>query len=271
MELTTNNQELIKNKLSILIAQDGFSFCTGNKETHTIIAFKHKSFLSKQTPEDLLKEIKTVLEFSFRQEDKIDELEVFYSNTLYTLVPDAFFKEKNLTDYLKYNTKILATDYITFDHVEAVHAKNVYIPYTNINNYLFEKFGEFSFKHISSTLLELFRQEDTKDKVLLNVYSSHFHVVVFKNGQLHLANSFEYQTKEDFIYYVLFVLEQLELDPLKAPVFICGEIDEQDAHYKMLTAYIQHIDFFALRTSTVSLSEDLTIDHQHNNLLISQF
>ena len=272
MEQTTNNNQPIKNKLSILITQDGFSFCKGNKDTHTVLDFKHKSFLSKQTPENLLKEIKTILEFSFLQEkETIEELEVFYSNTLYTLVPDAFFSEKNLTDYLKFNTKILATDYVTFDNVESISAKNVYIPYTNINNYLFEIFGEFSFKHISSTLIDLFKKEDLKNKVLLNVYSTHFHTIVFKDGKLQLANSFNYQTKEDFIYYLLFVLEQLEFDPLNIPVFLSGNIEKEDQNFKILSTYIQHIEFFTEEYSSISLPENLTIDTQRHNLLISQF
>jgi len=271
MELTTNNIEPIKNKLSILIAQDGFSFCTGNKESHKIAEFKHKAFLSQQSPENLLKELKVAIDYAFSNQETIDKLEVIYSNTLYTLVPNAFFTEENLTDYLKFNTKILATDYVTFDDVETIRAKNVYIPYTNINNYLFEKFGEFSFKHISSSLIELAKTQDLKTEVLLHVHPTHFHIVVFKEGKLQLANSFNYQTKEDFIYYVLFVLEQLELDPLEIPIFIFGEIEKEDSNYNMLSTYVKHLEFFKIDMNPISLSKNINVDTQLHHLILSQF
>ncbi|MDQ7918195.1 DUF3822 family protein [Mesonia sp. MT50] len=271
MELTTNNIEPIKNKLSILIAQDGFSFCTGNKESHKVEELKHKAFLSQQTPENLLKEIKVVLDSAFDTQEAIDELEVIYSNTLYTLVPNAYFTEENLTDYLKFNTKILATDYITFDDVEAIQAKNVYIPYTNINNYLFEKFGEFSFKHISSSLIELAKAQDLKTEVLLDVHPTHFHAVIFKEGELQLANSFNYHTKEDFIYYILFVLEQLELDPLEVSVLIAGHIEKEDDNYNILSTYIKHLDFLKTDMTSISLSENTTVNTPLHHLILSQF
>jgi len=271
MELTTNNIQPIKNKLSILIAQDGFSFCVGNKESHKIEDFKQKSFLSQQTPENLLKELKVAIDHAFDTEEAIEQLEVIYSNTLYTLVPNAFFTEENLTDYLKFNTKILATDYVTFDDVEAIQAKNVYIPYTNINNYLFEKFGEFSYKHNCSTLIELAKAQNLKTEVLLHVHPTHFHAVIFKEGELQLANSFNYQTKEDFIYYVLFVLEQLELDPLEIPILVSGHIEKEDGNYDMLSTYIKHLDFFKTDMTSISLSENTTVNTQLHHLILSQF
>ncbi|MDT0295162.1 DUF3822 family protein [Mesonia ostreae] len=271
MELTTNNIEPTKNKLSILIAQDGFSFCTGNKESHKVEDLKHKTFLSQQTPENLLKEIKLGIEQAFSKEEAVDELEVIYSNTLNTLVPDAFFTEENLTDYLKFNIKILATDYVTFDDVEAIKAKNVYIPYTNINNYLFEKFGEFSFKHITSSLIEFVKKRDLKTRVLLHVHPTHFHMIFFKEGELQLANSFNYQTKEDFIYYVLFVLEQLELDPLEIPILVFGHIEKEDSNYHMLSTYIKYLDLLKIDTTSIYLSENITANTQLHHLILSQF
>jgi hypothetical protein len=41
----------------------------------------------------------------------------------------------------------------------------------------------------------------------------HFEIIVIQNQKLLLFNSFDYQTPEDFIYYVLFTAEQLSLNP----------------------------------------------------------
>jgi hypothetical protein len=43
--------------------------------------------------------------------------------------------------------------------------------------------------------------------------SRSFEIIVIQNQQLLLFNSFEYLTPEDFIYYVLFTAEQLNINP----------------------------------------------------------
>jgi len=49
--------------------------------------------------------------------------------------------------------------------------------------------------------------------MFVNLDNKHFEIVVIANNKLILYNSFKYQTKEDYIYYILFTAEQLELNP----------------------------------------------------------
>ena len=46
----------------------------------------------------------------------------------------------------------------------------------------------------------------------VNVSYTNLEIVVFKNKKLELYNIFCFSTKEDFIYYILFVAEQLKLN-----------------------------------------------------------
>ena len=58
-----------------------------------------------------------------------------------------------------------------FDNIITIDAKNVYVPYVNINNYLFQNFGEFEYQHHSSILLEklLKIESSTEKKMYVNV------------------------------------------------------------------------------------------------------
>ena len=58
---------------------------------------------------------------------------------------NSYFDENSLDNYLKYTIKTLKNDFITFDDIEEIAAKNVYIPYVNINNFLFSQFSQFTF------------------------------------------------------------------------------------------------------------------------------
>ena len=68
-------------------------------------------------------------------------------------------------------------------------------------------------------------------------------VIAIKNQKLVLYNSFDYQSSEDFIYYLLFVLDQLEINNETASINLTGEIKKDALIYSMLYKYIQNLSF----------------------------
>ncbi|MEG9326316.1 DUF3822 family protein [Salinimicrobium catena] len=240
-----------KIKLSIQVSLNGLSFCALSSPEKKIIFFKEISFPRKLNPSGVLQQIeKLYYEEEFLKDGDFDVI-VQYSNELYTLVPQKFFDEKNASDYLKFNTRILETDYVAHDLIEPPGIVNVYIPYTNINNFFFEKYGEFEYRHCITTLAENFikesTSEDQKTKVFVNCYPRGYDIVVVKKGQLLLTNSFTCHTKEDFIYYLLFTAEQLELDPNEFELILVGKITANSDYYQIAYRYIRNISF--LKTS----------------------
>jgi len=53
------------------------------------------------------------------------------------------------------------------------------------------------------------------EKIYVNVSSNSFEIAVFGNGKFRLYNSFPFKKKEDFIYYILFVMIDLPTNHLK--------------------------------------------------------
>jgi len=259
--------------LSILIAQDGLSFCILNKKQNSIENFHTESFSKILNPEKILEELKKAFKFHLLEEtkQKITSVKVIYSNALYSIVPHTYFSEENLTDYLKFNIKILKTDFIAFDHIEAIEAKNVFIPYTNINNYLLDNFGEFNYKHASTLFIEQFSEIANQTEAYVYVEKNMLSLYIFKDKELLLANSFEYFTPQDFIYYILFCFEQLKLDTEKVRLKILGKINETDSTYNYLYTYIKEIEFLntsLLTTNFTNLSQK-QINPKQNFLLLS--
>jgi hypothetical protein len=67
----------------------------------------------------------------------------------------------------------------------------------------------------------------------------HFEIII-QNQKLLFFNSFDYQTPEDFIYYVLFTAEQLSLNPENFPLELIGNIDSE-SHFKIAYKYIRNV------------------------------
>ncbi|EDP70039.1 hypothetical protein FBALC1_10917 [Flavobacteriales bacterium ALC-1] len=266
------NENNIK-ELSIQINLNGLSFCILNKGSNTIEFLKTIAFANKLNPSDVLNHLKAELSSNTVFSEDFDAVLVIHQNELATLVPKALYDDKNKADYLKFNSKILRTDFITEDEIVVNESINVYVPYVNINNYIFDTFGEFVYKHASSVLIDtILQKEATKEDpiVYINSNKNTIEVFVVTKGQLQLFNVFEYHSKEDFIYYILFVFEQLKLDVETTLIKLSGDIDKDDELYTILYTYVRHIELISTDFNfTISDTVEAKKLHQHYLILNS--
>jgi len=195
--------------------------------------------------EELLEQIKNIFKENAILHLEFQKVSVIHQNNLNTIVPESYFDEKSLRNYLNFNIKILQTDYIAFDTIQGIKAKNVYIPYVNINNFLFQNFGEFEYKHHSTILIEkLMKKNHPLEKTMfVNVSENSQDIIVLEKEKLLFSNSFLFNTKEDFIYYILFVAEQLQLDNEVFKLYFVGEINVASDLYKIAYKYIKNVYF----------------------------
>lgn len=263
-----NNNKHIE--LSIQISLSGLSFCILNKPTQTISYLKTVEFEKQLIPSKALDQLKHFLNTEGALQQAFSEVKVIHDNNLSALVPDAFFNENHLADYLKFNSKILKSDYITFDKIPINNSVNVYVPYINVNNYIYDKFGDFTFNHVSTILIEdiLKTQKNIAiTKAFVNVSKAHFEIVIVKDGKLLLYNSFVYKTKEDFIYYILFCFEQLNLSTETTNLIFLGDIDTNDELFVITYKYIRLV-FLGNREDNYKYALSAQPTSSHSNYTI---
>ena len=262
-----NNIEVTsKRKLSIQFSLDGFSFCTTNTHNEVIEFSSYTFSKTKNSPELVLEKLQDIFKKEKSLQYDFETVTVIHQNNLNTLVPNEYFKKDALKSYLKYSIKTIATDLITFDELDFMNSKNVYVPYVNINNFLFQNFGEFEYKHYSSVLLEKLFSIATNDICCyIHVSKSTFDIVIIKNSNLQFFNVFEYKTKEDFMYYVLFTLEQLDLSTEETLVSILGDMEEDSDLFRLMYTYIRNIDFLSSKNAVFNNQKEIS---KHSNFIL---
>ena len=246
-------------KLSIQVSLNGLSFCVADTLRNTILLSEQLNFGKELSPFEVQRELKDLLRENKVLELDISETVVIHRNHLFSLVPKALFDKDELANYLKFNAKILANDLIEYDEIESHEIMNVYVPYVNINNYIFDLFGEFEFVHNGTVLLQsLLKSAGSSSEPACFVHVSHqqMDMLVMSRKQLLFYNSFDFQTKEDFIYYILFTLEQLDLDPENIPLRLFGNLEEGDELYSICYEFIRHISIYEQDSSYIP-SEDI--------------
>lgn len=248
-----NNKIDLKNlqeiHLSIQLSLDGFSFCIYNKIQKEIGAFNTYEFDDISiSPYKHLALIEEIFEQETLLQEKYHSVSVTHHNNLVTQVPQPFFDKNKLESYLQHTIKVLENDFVTYDKITNSEIINVYIPFVNINNFLLDKYGTFIYKHASTILIEklLNVYKNTEEVIFfINVTKSNFDVVIFNNKKLELFNSFYFKTKEDFIYYILFIAEQLNFNPEEFKLVLLGDIEKNSDIYNILYQYIRNITFYS--------------------------
>jgi hypothetical protein len=257
------------NYLSIQLSLDGFSFCVYNKIQDEIGVFAVYEFEnSKGSPFIQLACVKELFAKEELLQNNYKSVFVTHFNNLVTQVPQPLFNKNNLAHYLQYTVKVLENDYISYDELNNSEIINVYIPFVNINNFLLDTYETFVYKHSATVLIEnLLNQYKNLEGhfCFVNVTGQHFEIVVIKNKKLELFNSFNFITKEDFIYYILFTAEQLNLNPEEFELILMGDIEKESELYAVVYQYIRNIKFYASNNNALQLNE--IPSHSHFTLL----
>lgn len=250
-KIQTNNIDylnLLDNQLSIQLSLDGFSFCVYNKIQKKIGIFEVYEFTEQNiSPEKHLKLIKEIYKNHKILSLKYNSVSITHFNNLVSQVPKPFFDKNNLPSYLQYSIKLLDDDFIAFDAIQNTDIINVYVPFVNINNFMIDIYGAFFYKHSSTILIEkLLPQFKNTDKEIcfINVAKNQFEIVIINNHKLLLYNCFDFTTKEDFIYYILFTAEQLKLNPEEFQTILLGDIEKESELYSILFQYIRNVSFY---------------------------
>lgn len=256
--MTKNKSNFLNDSvLSIQVSLGGFSFVFFDKYKKDWVTFSKQFQKQNRTPEDLLESIKKEFQHPLLQK-KHTKIELIHWNTWSTLVPNIFFDESHLPEYLEHTTKVFSDDFIAHDDLE----KNtlVYIPFVNVNNYFFDFFGAFDYYHIGTKLLRKIRfnfKSSCSPALYVNVCQKQM-MVIYWHQDVKFYNSFVFEVPEDFLYYILFVLEQLCL-PLDFPIWLSGDVSIFDKNYRCAREYLKTIAFIP--------SENKRITHQYLHLI----
>ena len=240
---TTKIDSYINNSsLAIHINESWVIFCLFNHQK--LSSLNKVRFLHKKKSNFVLKTIKKYIK-SFSKENIPSDVKLIYYNKTSTLVPSTLFDHKNSLNYLKYNTSINIDDIAANDQVLNHEINNVYIPNIEINNFIFEKFRTFDFFHYSSLIIEKISNELAEkfsEKVFVNINDGFIDVLFFKDKKLMFYNSYDYNSDEDILFYLLFCFSELKLNPDEIHTVFSGSIDLDSKLYELIYTYVRNVE-----------------------------
>ena len=247
----TNNISQIQNnkKLSIQVALNGLSFCCKDLITNEIFDFGEFSFQEFPKTNTIEENLWKVFSENKALIAHYEEVRVLHQNNLNTWVPKPLFNENQLGSYLQYNNKVFPTDFFAFDTLPNYDLVNVYVPYVNITNFLLDQFKEFEYQHSSTILVqELLKINNEKgtSRVYIHFEQHQFQLVVLEQDKLIFYNTFDFQTENDVLYYLLFVAEQLSLDPDQFELYVLGKMTTEHAIFEKMYQFVRNVQMLSV-------------------------
>ncbi len=258
--------------LSIQVSLDGFSFCILDSTRNKYSGIEGYDFQDMQTTQLLADAVHGIISNSDWLRKKFGQVKIIYESQQMSLIPKPLFNKKFAAGYLRFNHMTDASDEIFFDHLPNLDAINVFALPGNLRSIVKKHFRGIQINHFSSGLIEalLIRNKnfDEGHMIFANVRKQWLDIIVLNGRKLLFFNSFHYLTKEDFAYYLIYVIEQLGMNPEKVQLVLMGEILKISEICNISYKYVRHVDFIR-RSEEYGYSyifDDIP-EHFHYNLL----
>jgi hypothetical protein len=177
-------------------------------------------------------------------------------NPRFTLIPEALYVESEKEGYFSFLHEHEAGETILSDRIEHLGIHTVYGIPGHYRKEVGKVFPAAIFRHISGILIGniwMAVKNRTGRKIFMNLREGKFDLLVFEGNQLKYCNTFHFLTPEDIGYYVIFVFEQLNMNPEEVTLELLGNVDKFSPVYDLLFRYIRTIEF-ALRNDRVNYS-----------------
>lgn len=225
--------------LTIQISLGGFSFVLHDTGLRQMVALH--AYNNIDSPSCVMPALK---EFCTDNDIDIIDLKSFVcvvDDANYAIVPTPLFekgKEKTYLDFCRENKDGL----VLSEHVEAADCEVVFGMDKDFSDTLRDMSVHPSIRHSAAIIIEKIIPQNQGLKLYANVRQKDFDIMVARDGKMLFYNSFNFDSTDDFVYYVVAVMrrfgsvEELELQ-------LAGMVMPESEVCSLLKRYVRNVQF----------------------------
>jgi hypothetical protein len=261
-------------KLHLIAGPGSFSFAVINEAQNKFVALESYNLQNVFSSDALVTTLDQIIQTHAFLKTAYSSVCFAYDSHRSTLIPEALYDSSNSEAYIQFNHAVEKENLILSDQLKTIESRNIYLFPSLLKAMLLRYYPNAQLRHHSSALLDglaMLYKNESKPKLILHISLTHFEIILFEGKHLRFYNTFRHQTTEDFIYYLLFVCEQLKLNPETLELVLIGEIEKNSAIYAILYKYVRHIRF-GERPEAFGYSQPLNTipKHFYSNLFSQQ-
>lgn len=230
--------------LAILLSHDMLSYITkttdGETTSYSDVYDYSVDFTNLNKTEI---EIEHELRSNLTLLQEYDYVHICFLSATVNVVPNHFSHKpfEELLSLSKYSPVKLAID-CPLENVDASIIYNIHYPLKDILLSL-PNLQNARLYHSGKFLVDYGMINSKNDEIYINLMHQKLEVCVLSNGEFIFYNLFETKTKEDFLFYILYTLNQLNISPNTVSLYAFGDIMNSPYYYETLQKYVRHISF----------------------------
>ncbi|RTQ47744.1 DUF3822 family protein [Hymenobacter gummosus] len=168
-------------------------------------------------------------------------------NRHFTLLPAPLFRDGDEASYLRLHHAVDAQHEVVrrYRH-PGQEVVSIFAAEKTLAEWFERTYPQQKLLHQTSALLEgVVHQSERQGppRLFLSVGPQEVTIVVVRDKRPEFCNVFAFSTAEDFIYYVILVMQELSLNPDDDPVVVYGDLLHDSELFSVLRKYIRHVRF----------------------------
>jgi len=168
---------------------------------------------------------------------------VAYDSPQSILTPSSFYKPGEAQVLLKLMQEVSADAHIISELISEWQLYNTYAVPGEMYKWVNQKFPAARSWHQYSLAIQKINASAHEGSLAVDFRQNDFTVIVAKQSRILLAQTFEYTTHEDVLYYLLKTCHQFSLSQKEVNLQLSGLVDKQSSLYKEIYQYFIHVEF----------------------------
>lgn len=240
-------------KLSIQLSLDGFVFTLFNSLNSKFLSLESAEMSHSENPADFLRAFNELVEKHPWLGAEFESINLYFEASKSTLIPAPLYNPEDQELLAKFNFEVSQGMEIRHDWLPNADAYLIYAIPKDLLALLGHLFPGYKLSCHASALIEVLmimnKNLPASKRLFVNVRNGQLDVVITEGKHLLFYNAFPYHSKQDFIYYIIYVIEQLNLNPEEIELKLSGSIDKQSTLYDLAWKYIRNIQFQELSSA----------------------
>jgi len=237
-------EKLAAEILVINLSWLGFEMAALTRSPHTITKIAASNFKEPlKTIEELTNQFLQFISESELQKSNYKNVLVNWMGQHFTLIPSSFYDAEKAKEMLEFNVGSLEGEQIFTNDVNDI--KFIFSVPAELKNIIDRTFPNHNFKHIGYSSFKLFFthfQLKAAD-IFLNIHEGQTEILIKKDKKPVLYNMFKTQSDEDILYYLMFSIEQFDLNPQTLKLFISANRATTDPLFTAIKKYVKNVDY----------------------------
>jgi len=247
--------------LSIQADLNGLSFCVLDPVRNKYIVLEHFNFKPNQLFDDYLNELENFLDNHKLLNQSFKKVRLIWLCRKNALIPAQLFDKTKLKSLLELSHPLDELDEIHYKPLKYNDIVSTFIVPNLIANLFTKKYPGILFYNQQIPFINHIIEKHHAEQTIgfVNMQENFFEFVITKNGQIEFYNNFTITNAEEMTYFILYTLEQLQINTKNSELIVSGLIQKNSEHYQVLNNFFKNIKF-------EHLPEGLTYSYTFNKI-----